>query len=985
MSIAADPAASGLLMSVIRTLHETDTGQEREQEKKKLEVEYKECDTRLDLLVAEHQGDLSTVMTTYSTVSSRLHKARTKLSVVKESLIACKELLHYKRDELKKLWLEGVEQKHVLMLLQQIQEIKELPEKISSQVAKKEFLLATRSLTRSLGLLRGTLKDVEALAEVKVELESRQAQLYSRLVEDLTAQLYEESTWGVLMLQRAGSNRATENPFQRAGSDRASSDKKNPFSSPTVQDRQGSGQGKDKGGSGRKGVGGELKARRLLLEPGKASGTLLTPQEEDEWHAILGEPDLADPSLGPAHAILIDIECLSLLNKLPETVESLGGELQKQMFSILTRTTQQLLESGKYPVGDQRLLPQLFSAVVAQLQRVVEAHRLCSTASQRCSARLGVECARLEQAEVWSKVQAVVQVLLTDYLDFKTSSTGLGLAGGGQGMTHTQANSSSTLSEPSADINSYFVRRKTARPKRSPLFRFDSSSTALSMNDYLQHLDTAETEQGKEKKVLVCDANPHNITLIFNQLMQFIQEIEKALKCPPGSHCTLYAFLMDYIKDVFLGQIHVDISKSLDSASQSLDAWKSVTDPDFLRTLQVSRPLLASTVSVKESLDSLAEMMVTLPLYSHHFLTIMCNILMQYKEICGAAYRGLVQPDAEDKRIISAQWAKDEDISRFLKSLPNWGSVIQAEKSSTEETSEDIEKRNAKETDMLMQNLGGSTIPSHEILSDPAQLRSLAQLHESLDWFAQSVLKFARGLPNQSSKLVGVVPVVPLPETTLNTLLALAKEFEELADICLLVLHLEVRVHCFYFLLPLWRGPGAGGNQFSGGPDSTDPSGEVQSLNKDLLAVEESLDTSLQPRKIQYVFEGVSHLVAAILISSAASIRRINVHGVKKMCRNIFAVQHTLTASITGRRELALDHAKAFYELFNLGGPREVLASIVERGANFREPDYINCLQLMARSSSNQGAQDQQQLNTHIEKLQDILRGSSQARHGVAV
>jgi exocyst complex component 4 len=40
--------------------------------------------------------------------------------------------------------------------------------------------------------------------------------------------------------------------------------------------------------------------------------------------------------------------------------------------------------------------------------------------------------------------------------------------------------------------------------------------------------------------------------------------------------------------------------------------------------------------------------------------------------------------------------------------------------------------------------------------------------------------------------------------------------------------------------------------------------------------------------------------VSAILISSAATIKRINSNGVKKMCRNIFAVQHTLTASITG-------------------------------------------------------------------------------------
>merc|ERR1719244_1687103 len=427
------------------------------------------------------------------------------------------------------------------------------------------------------------------------------------------------------------------------------------------------------------------------------------------------------------------------------------------------------------------------------------------------------------------------------------------------------------------------------------------------MNDYLRE-HTEEGETGKEEKVLVCDADPHNITLIFSQLMQFIQEIEKALKCQPGTHCTLYAFLMDYIKDVFLGQIHVDISNSLNSASQSLDAWKSVVDSDELRKLAVSRPLLASTVSVKASIDNLAEMMVTLPLYSHHFLTIMCNVLMQYKEICGAAYRGLVQPDAEDKRIISAQWAKDEDISRFLKSLPNWSTVAVTDNKTAnditaEETSEEIERRNTKETDMLVQNLGSSDIPPHEILSDPAQLRSLAQLHESLDWFAQSVLKFARGLTNSSnsSKLVGVVP--PLPETTINTLIALAKEFEELADICLLVLHLEVRVHCFYYLLPLWRGPG--GSQFCGGPDSTDPSNEIIQLNKDLLAVEDALDTSLQSRKIQYVFEGVSHLVSAIIISSAATIRRINANGVKKMCRNIFAVQHTLTASITGRRELA--------------------------------------------------------------------------------
>ena len=378
--------------------------------------------------------------------------------------------------------------------------MKDLPEKIGSQMAKKEFLQATRGLTNSLDLLKGTLKDVEALGEVRTELENRKSQLYTRLMEDLTAQIYVESTWDVLQLQRVGSTR--DKPFQRADSGRNSS-YKNPFSTGSGEKKDGSGKG-----SGRK-TGEQLKARRLLLEPGASSGSLLTPAEEDDWNKILNDPDAADSTLGPAHAILIDMECLSILNKLPETVESLNSDLQKQLSQILSRTSQQLAESGGFPQGDKRLLPQLFSAVVAQLQRVVEAHRLCAMASQKAVVRNKTDLAKLDLAEVWSRVQSVIQVLLTDYLDFKSSST--------LGSLSMPQQSANTFSEPTADINSYFVRRKTARPKRSSLFRFDSSSTALSMNYYLREHVESDKEGTKEDKILVCPADPHNITLIFNQ------------------------------------------------------------------------------------------------------------------------------------------------------------------------------------------------------------------------------------------------------------------------------------------------------------------------------------------------------------------------------------------------------------------------------------------------------------------------------------
>ncbi len=93
-----------------------------------------------------------------------------------------------------------------------------------------------------------------------------------------------------------------------------------------------------------------------------------------------------------------------------------------------------------------------------------------------------------------------------------------------------------------------------------------------------------------------------------------------------------------------------------------------------------------------------------------------------------------------------------------------------------------------------------------------------------------------------------------LPDNSVQTLMALAREFEELSSTCLLVLHLEVRVHCFHYLHTMWKG--AAGAQFSGGPDSTEPNAQVTKLTRDLLSIEEALSNSLQERKIWYIFEG---------------------------------------------------------------------------------------------------------------------------------
>ncbi|KAG5315303.1 EXOC4 protein, partial [Pseudoatta argentina] len=111
---------SGLLISVIRALSASETNEQREIEKAKLEKEYKRSDQRLEELVSSHDQDLMEVMQIFSELSEKVTSAREKIHAVKENLNACKQLLRCKREELLNLWLEGIEHKQVLHLLKDV-------------------------------------------------------------------------------------------------------------------------------------------------------------------------------------------------------------------------------------------------------------------------------------------------------------------------------------------------------------------------------------------------------------------------------------------------------------------------------------------------------------------------------------------------------------------------------------------------------------------------------------------------------------------------------------------------------------------------------------------------------------------------------------------------------------------------------------------------------------------------------------------------
>lgn len=56
----------------------------------------------------------------FGELSERVTAAREKIHSVKENLNACKQLLNCRREELMKLWLEGIEHKYELQLLNDV-------------------------------------------------------------------------------------------------------------------------------------------------------------------------------------------------------------------------------------------------------------------------------------------------------------------------------------------------------------------------------------------------------------------------------------------------------------------------------------------------------------------------------------------------------------------------------------------------------------------------------------------------------------------------------------------------------------------------------------------------------------------------------------------------------------------------------------------------------------------------------------------------
>ncbi|CAG9126940.1 unnamed protein product [Plutella xylostella] len=368
---------SGLLMSVIRTLSASETNEQREKERAKLEKEYKKSDAKLDELVAQNAAEIMEVMQKFSQAQAALSAWGQRSDAATARLGACRQLLRLRRDDLRRLWTDARASAHALEMLTDIELVASSEHSFSSAASSGLVLSAAHTLRGALAAAASL--HAPALHAAELRLQMKKQELVDTIVSGLNAAVYR----GQPALSRRPSAR------RRAALLIAELTKPEEVTDAYLQD--------------------------------------ITP----EFEASLTEEDKTFET-----TVMISLEALGVLDSLKEASEKFKVQIQGQLLEVIDTVSRRIIAEGDTDIeGDEcerdgdiqtndgatesdrpltRLVQCLSDEFRANALRNNRLLQLWRAALQRH--KMSDSCLHTEQ-HYWSAVQQVMQLLLTEYLD----------------------------------------------------------------------------------------------------------------------------------------------------------------------------------------------------------------------------------------------------------------------------------------------------------------------------------------------------------------------------------------------------------------------------------------------------------------------------------------------------------------------------------------------------------------------------------------
>ncbi|KAJ7107607.1 exocyst complex component sec8 [Mycena crocata] len=633
------------------------------------------------------------------------------------------------------------------------------------------------------------------------------------------------------------------------------------------------------------------------------------------------------------------------------------------------------LESSAKQV-DHEILKDFFWTLYSKLDAVAQSLRVIYEVANRIGSRRDFKDssgakpgALFPLAEIWNPVQAAVRILIYDYL-----------------VDENQGSVSGR--NPISSINEILRESKFSRDKTKAVFRFADTDAKLTNKTLKSHedeltrvikdtmpglvqtsesavqaaLSTVGTDDrllgaGQHHRLLI-RPDAFHVSVLFQPTLAFLDRVSEVLPSGVDSARESTTVLDDFVLKVYLPQLEEKVSFLFHQAVTGLEAFQ----PDPSSYHLSSEPLAKASTHLMALINSLCAMLLKSPFHRENYSRLILGVVIQFYQRCSDRFQDL-EASAEPQPALAAQWAQRSELTPCL-----------AELLTTTETDAAKQQQLARqETNLEMDFLGQNAIQHSDLVVSVRNLAALASLYRSVAWFASEL----QGLKSTSESETLLSPVLlepvsavspytpflpvlpPSPSGNLQLPLsremalrfqALLKTYEQLSELILDSIRIDIRCRTIHHLESALRYGNYSIEREAGEPDP-----HVVDLNNELGECNDFASTCLPKRERQFVFMGLSNLMEQLLISGARHLRLPTAFGIKKIMRNILALQQSIKTLTNDQQNTEFERAKRYYSLFNVS-PQDMLDGIRKKQKQwFTFDEYQTMLNLQCKVVTGDG------------------------------
>jgi len=765
----------------------------------------------LKAVVNEHYADFNSAVGTYHKIQSSIRESQNRVRYLKTGLATVKGGMLTTRPELRDLAEQSGQLDDLLLTINQMENLRELPARLEDKINEKRWIGAVDILGEALiGSRRSGLDDIGAMSDLRSYFASQESSLIDMLIAELHDHLYLKS----------------------------------PYCSERWKGRRVDGEE----GNARDNFGGNAWDRPVYHF--LAALDTKKPMTEDASK---------NPESDTFYYIQMIVEALNKRGYLEELVTRIEQRLPVELYKVVERTNNEI--DAKYPSvlrgqerkskrgafilqaseNDSKVLSDFLWTLYAKFEAIAEGHRVLHEVV------LGIvdrdNLSKPEQygasfKELWKLYQMEIRSLLHDYLatdgDLGTSGGKLSVAAGD--VFSRQPRDKSKRMFKLAEMDQRSIDIKTEEEALEDILKNSVPGLVTKTRNNIGN--SLATDRGTDGTAaghkLLIEPSVFNMTILLPPSLTFLQHLKDIV--PPTSNIpmsTLTSFLDDFLINVFHPQLEEAVTDLCTEKMVDYDAW--MEDSHWSR--HSPHPIFKGTVGFMSLVHAFSAMLSSIP-QDQMFTQLVITQLFKYYDRCYGFYKNIVsrvsQADQSNGIITTvmkaaAGYADEGELRETALSLWN-------DKELDQNARKELVKQ---EVQQLLAASKACPISAYDIISDSKSVHQLSLVHNSMQWLSAQVaqLRHVEAIPSKTQsrntsltgqhnprrwtlitniKTNGGAPT-SLTSSTRHVYLPLTPEtvvpfdetltsFHSLAEKALLTLHLDIRCGIIHQLGRTLRG-----------------------------------------------------------------------------------------------------------------------------------------------------------------------------------